>query len=453
LVDQGTSALLISGFDDRGTGGLFSFDGSELETIDRLSTTGLATRGSTVGRMLRASADHDSVAELLIYDERGVVEYRRLDSIVDPHDLTGFDDGSWLVVSSVNNSLTQIGADGALRTIWAPSAIPDSWHMNCVTVAGGELWVTAFGRFPKTRGWADEAAHGAGFLMNLSTGQEFGGLTHPHSPRLIAEEWWACNSLEGTLVQWDQASASWITRVQLRGYPRGLATQGDMKFVGESQTRGVPNERARLAIIQGDEVVDRIPLPCAEIYDVVMAPASAIEALKRGFNTNPQRVAAREPDGFLTMVGEDELAGGMEAVLEPQSVTTRIRCDAPPTMGPGESCSVQVVVEYAGDPALVSGPPYPVYLSYRWIDANGSQIDGERTPLGRQLFRGDAVVYEMQIEAPRRSGSYTLSVSLLQEGIFWFEDTTPSNGFRQQVVVSEGESRSWLKRSVGRTAR
>ena len=100
--------LLISGFDDHGTGGLFCFDGSRLEAVDRASTTGLSAKGTTIGRLLRSSSDSESsLTELLVYDGWGVVEYRRLDGILDPHDLVRLDDASWLIVSSANNSFDE----------------------------------------------------------------------------------------------------------------------------------------------------------------------------------------------------------------------------------------------------------------------------------------------------------------------------------------------------------
>src|ERR1700733_13447481 len=80
-------------------------------------------------------------------------------------------------------------------------------------------------------------------------GEEFGGLTHPHSPRRIYGEWWVCNLLDGTLRQWDARSSHWRSRVQLSGYPRGMASAEGTLYVGESQARGQPIERARLAII------------------------------------------------------------------------------------------------------------------------------------------------------------------------------------------------------------
>jgi hypothetical protein len=125
LFDPRASVLLVTGFDDVRSGGLFAFDGSELVEIDRLSSTGLAVGGSSVGRLLRALANY-APAELVVYDERGVAEYRRLDAIEDPHDLKRADDGSWLTVSSSNNTVTRVDRQGSLETVWQPSTVRDS---------------------------------------------------------------------------------------------------------------------------------------------------------------------------------------------------------------------------------------------------------------------------------------------------------------------------------------
>ncbi len=97
VIDWNTSVLLISGYDNEGSGGLFTFDGSELGQIDGLSSMGLAVGDGRVARLLRAPVDVDSATELVVYDRTGVLEYRRIDDIVDPHDVA-LRDGSWIIV-------------------------------------------------------------------------------------------------------------------------------------------------------------------------------------------------------------------------------------------------------------------------------------------------------------------------------------------------------------------
>jgi hypothetical protein len=436
VPDWDTSVLIVSGFDDEGSGGLFTFDGSDLDKIDSLSCTGLLVADDRVGRLLRAPVDVDSATELVVYDGRGVVEYRRIDAIADPHDLARLDDGSWIVVSSAHNSVTRVAPDGALDVLWQPSTALDSWHPNCVALVDGQIWVTAFGRFGTERGWAGDVSRGAGFLVNLSTGQEFAGLSHPHSPRWVGGRWTVCNSLEGTVVEWDPVGCRWERRVELERYPRGLVVEGRMLYVGESANRGHPDERAALAVVEDDRVVDRLPLPCREVYDVLVAPKASLDGLRRGFNTNPHRVAAAAAEGLFGAVGTRELFAGIGYPLDPSTTCTRVSCRPAGTLERSATVPLEVDVTNLAAVALASTPPYPVCLSYRWTDGGGVTTDGPRTMLGRVLLRDDAASYTIDLHVPDVAGEYRLRVALVQDGIAWLDDADPANGFAAPVTIT-----------------
>lgn len=67
----------------------------------------------------------------------------------------------------------------------------------------------------------------------------------------------------------------------------------------------------------------------------------------------------------------------------------------------------------------------PLYLSYRWFDANGMCVvaDGLRSPLPlRQLFSKQSVRADMSIKAPDLPGQYRLELLPVQEACFWFDD-------------------------------
>ncbi len=68
-------------------------------------------------------------------------------------------------------------------------------------------------------------------------------------------------------------------------------------YVGESALRGsLADASASVAVVSRDDwtVVARIPLPCDEVYDIVVAPEALIEGVRRGFRTNPVRTAERD---------------------------------------------------------------------------------------------------------------------------------------------------------------
>jgi hypothetical protein len=441
VYGQSDSVLLISGLGQDGRGGLFVFDGSELSEIDPVSTTGLCAGSDWVGRLVPAVAEN--AAEFLVYDSIGVVDYRRMDDMADPHDLIRDVDGSWLMVSSTYNALMRLVPGVSWTTVWQPSTVEDSWHLNCITAVDGDLWVTGFGHFDRSREWEGGNGRGRGFLRNLTTGEELGGLSGPHSPRWREGRWLVCNSYDGTVVSWEPGSAEWTTVVSSLSFPRGMEAEGDRLYVGESGRRGVPEERASVAVVEDGAVVERVLLPCMEVYDLIRIPESLVRGLRRGFATNSQRVVAtarevsvtnprREGTGTWPTVG----APGVGLPVDTTAIATRVDCVTPSGMERSETLQVPVTVTNAGDATLASAAPFPVFLSYRWIDDAGAQVDGPRKPLGRILDRGDSVATDIWLQAPVEPGTYKLSIGLVQEGVIWFDEVDPANSYRTTTDIS-----------------
>jgi hypothetical protein len=92
---------------------------------------------------------------------------------------------------------------------------------------------------------------------------------------------------------------------------------------------------------------------------------------------------------------------------------------------------------------LCSYPPFPVNISYHWIDTHSRATvtyDGERTPLLPMVAPQSSVTVAMLVIAPLVSGSYTLQITLVQEGIRWFEQH--NHEITQECVVTVREPRS-----------
>lgn len=67
----------------------------------------------------------------------------------------------------------------------------------------------------------------------------------------------------------------------------------------------------------------------------------------------------------------------------------------------------------------------PVVLSYHWKGQDGSCLiyDGVRTELqSENVLPGDTLTQTMKVKAPDRTGAYALVLTLVQEGVCWFED-------------------------------
>ena len=68
---------------------------------------------------------------------------------------------------------------------------------------------------------------------------------------------------------------------------------------------------------------------------------------------------------------------------------------------------------------------HPVMLSYHWCAADGTMhvYDGLRTPLTCEMLSPGSTAEQMiNVMAPKTSGNYRLILSLVQEGICWFEN-------------------------------
>lgn len=259
--------LLISGFgDDSHGGGLFVYDGARLEQVDRISTTGLAVADGHCARLLRTPDELAASGELLIYDDRGVALYRRIDGLGDAHDIA-WNGYEYVVECSFSNTIFWLSRSGEIVRQWRAPGEPDSWHLNCLCIRDSTVFVSAFGRFHGHREWNQSDLGDTGFLMNLETGADrIRGLSHPHSPRFLDGAWIICNSRTRELLQFDDKTGICQHRLSLNGYTRGVAVSDDFIFVGESTRRSgsTSTETANVAIVCRHTwtIRDRVPVPC-----------------------------------------------------------------------------------------------------------------------------------------------------------------------------------------------
>lgn len=90
----------------------------------------------------------------------------------------------------------------------------------------------------------------------------------------------------------------------------------------------------------------------------------------------------------------------------------------------GAASMLDVTVKNTGSQPWSTGPQAgKVDASYRWVDAKGVEfpIEGERTQVDpHQVQPGESRVLKMKIVAPPNPGSYTLWISMVQEGVAWF---------------------------------
>jgi hypothetical protein len=98
---------------------------------------------------------------------------------------------------------------------------------------------------------------------------------------------------------------------------------------------------------------------------------------------------------------------------------------------------VQCEVTNKTSQRISSGQPNPIQLSYHWFGADGTIVivEGSRTPLIPALNPGKSETYELKVAAPRESGEYRLRITLVQEGVRWF-DEMPASGAADDIWLS-----------------
>jgi hypothetical protein len=72
---------------------------------------------------------------------------------------------------------------------------------------------------------------------------------------------------------------------------------------------------------------------------------------------------------------------------------------------------------------LQSLPPYPIHLSYHWLDFKTGETvvnEGIRTPLPRPLPPDHSGNFKLHCTSPSRSKRYNLIVTLVQENVAWW---------------------------------
>jgi Domain of unknown function (DUF4915) len=434
--------LLASGFGYDTGGGLFAVREDGVERLDALSTTGLTLAGDRLVRLLRAPEEPGYGSELLVYDERGVVQYHRLEDVDDPHDVH-WDGSSFVVVSTALNAIAWVAPSGEIIRRWTAPGDGDAWHVNSLTTADGRLLAAAFGDFTRHREWVDEDPGGRGFVFDVETREQVvGGLTCPHHPRLLDGRWVVCNSRDHELVELESGGRV-SRRLVLRGWTRGIATTDRVLFVGESAARDgtATGERAAVSVVPRRRwrVADRIDLPCREIYDLLLVPEALANGVRNGFATNPLRLAEQSQRDLFTSAGVQPTR--LWASAEPlpvEACRVEITAKLPDALPRGTIQRAECRVTNKGSAILISAPPNPVNVSYRWLEGpQGAPLaEGLRSPLPRPLPPEGAAECRVALEVPAIPGDYTIRVTLVQEQVRWFDEVDSANGWTKRLRVA-----------------
>ena len=427
--------LVASGVGDDPPGGLYALEDGGLTVLDTSDTTGLAVApdGATLARLLFTDDDPQTAGELLVYDATGVIAYRRIDTLQEPHAIV-WHDGRWVAVSTLSNTLLWLDAAGEVideRFMGGDGG--DAWHLNNVLVHDGRLLASAFGRFDSHRGWnAPGARRGAGVVFDVRSGEDvITGLTCPHDPLFLDGAWLVCDS--GTAALWRMApDGTPADRLDLGGWTRGLAYDDERLYVGVSANR--LSERtgtAEIAVLDRRSLaeIDRLRLPCREVFALVWVTPPLLEGLRAGFAVNPE---ARAGAGVFATSG---WTANPRAPLADADRAARLDVEGMPARAPaGEFLSLRWSLENRGGARLSSRAANPVLVGARWVGPDGTPLPQEaRARLPRTVGPGETVSGVLRVAAPRAVGRHHLLVSVVEEHVAWFDagtaadiDVTPS---------------------------
>lgn len=430
--------LLASGFGDDTGGGLFAYDGNDLEQLDTLSTTGLAATQGRLARLVRGPTGGGwCISELLIYDERGVERYVRLDGVSDPHDIA-WDGAAYMVVSSGTNSIVWLSPVGDVLSRWTAPGDGDAWHLNGILVEDGKVFVSAFGRYESHRGWKEAGNHG--IVFDLASGEDvLTGLANPHHPRLVDGSWLVCNSGTHELAEVDFETRRAVRTIDLGGWTRGLAVADGVAFVGTSALRAsVHGGTASICVVDREKfrLLERIEFPCTEVYDLVLVPERLADGVRRGFNTNPLRAEEGDRRQLLDRIGVSSVRLWSGEPLAPEDCRVQIEATVPDVLPARKQRLIECRIENLGAAVLLSTKPNPVHLAYRWRDPDGVVHEGDdRGALGMPLRPAEIQLCRIAVEAPEAPGEYVLELTLIQEFVRWFDEVDEASLLSVKVRV------------------
>jgi hypothetical protein len=431
--------ILASGLGADTGGGLYALrPAGVVETLDQLSTSGLATApdGARVVRFPWTDEDPDSEGEAMLYDARGALRYARIAELREPHTALWTDDDTLAVVSTLTNAILWLDADLRVVGRWAAPGTGDCWHLNSLTVVDGRLIASAFGRFGEHRGWsAPGARDGAGIVFDVETGEDIlTGLTAPHDPLYTDGRWYVCNS--GTQELWVLEDGRAVDRVALGGWTRGLHVDGDRLLVGVSAP---PLERSdRFAeVVALDRATlqpcGRWTLPCRQVFALAEASPALLTGLTIGFATNAVRGA--DLDGTALLRVGDSARSDVPLAVEDCRGAFSVDATAP-TLRAGGSVSVGYRLVNGGTQAFSSRGALPVLVGAFWTSPDGSRGAQFRARLPSTVAPGGVATGDIVISAPLEPGAYVLTIAPLQEHVRWFTDTDMHRTTTVQVLAA-----------------
>jgi hypothetical protein len=274
-----------------------------------------------------------------------------------------------------------------------------------------------------------------------------------------------CESSRGTLTELD-AGGTARRRVAVDRFTRGLAFAGPFALVGGNAHRDEVGDLGEVAVVdlRSFSVVERLTLPCAEAYDILIVGPGVVRSVTTGFGTNAARTVEQHlgvgrtagrragAAGATVRLATPRTAAALAAMGELLDADAAARCGVratlPPVVRAGEATTWRVEVVNQTDGPLGTVAPRPVKVGARWfrlgpkgtggppgatgdpatpagdpvagVEAGGEPIVNPLVPLPRTLPQHMRTAVALPVEVPEEPGRYTVRVALRQPGRGWF---------------------------------
>lgn len=403
-----------------GAAGIFALGRDALpELVDPIPTTGMALSpdGTRLARLTWPEGDVGR-SDLIISDRTGLLLYRRIDDLEEPHSLLWLEDGL-VAVSTMTNSVLWMDDSGRVVDTWSPpdTGPGDCWHLNSLYFDGETLFVSAFGQFGSHRAWAEPGARaGAGIIFNLSTKTVVvGGLDGPHNPVPVDGDWLVCNS--GTQdVRRVSPDGEVLLTTPLGGWTRGLLVVGSEVIVGVGAHRFAPvGVQARLVVLDRVtlEEIRSLPLPGREVFEVLAVPPALVEGLRVGAATAVFRTLG-SPEVRMSAPGDPQTCALQVTVTSVQGSEASV-----------DAVNVAVRLTNTGKRAVSGIGPFPVRVGARRVLADGALVDeATRGELSYPLSPGASC--EATLTVSVHQADVAVRIAGVQEGARWLDDVTAS---------------------------
>lgn len=429
MRDSGVLLVSAPGAGGSTAGVIALADGSPPELVDPVPTTGMAVSpdGTKLAR-LTWPATNPGRSDLMISDHTGLLLYRRIDELEEPHSLLWLDNGL-VAVSTMTNSVLWMDDAGRVIDKWSPSGAGagDCWHLNSLYFDGTTLFVSAFGQFDTHRAWSAPGARaGAGIIVDLSTKRVVvSGLDCPHNPIRLDGNWLVCNS--GTQdVRRLSPDGELLQSRSLGGWTRGLLVCESHLLVGVGVPRSAPaGARARVDVLDRSTLneIRSIPVPGREVFEVIAVSPDLVAGLRVGAAT-----------AVFRALGTPDVR--MDAPIPPEDCTVDVEIlTVERSEVPVDELTITVRLTNTGNRVVSGIGPFPVRLGARHVTVDGEIFDAaERGELDHPLSPGACI--EAKLTTVVRPDDAAIRIAAVQENARWLDDLLPSAAVELPVQAS-----------------